>query len=229
MKIHTLLRAAREKAGLTQAELAKKAGISQNSVWLYEGDRGNITIGNLEKLASVLNVPLSYFISSDTIRARESVTQALTPSVRATILSDGESAAQAVNVPRLKIKIAAGEGAVIDDATEFPTDGDLILDRALFKLAPPKELRAIEVDGYSMVPMLLPGAWIVFDANDNHFRQDGLYAINWHGELMVKLLQVDPKGVFHITSVNRDYKSWEIAPDDQRLLVIVGRVIKVVT
>ncbi|EGJ3953752.1 hypothetical protein ACJUJF_000062 [Campylobacter jejuni] len=38
----------------------------------------------------------------------------------------------------------------------------LELSKAFFKTTP-KNMKAIKVDGYSMVPMLLPDSWVVFE------------------------------------------------------------------
>jgi transcriptional regulator with XRE-family HTH domain len=61
VKIGQKLRSARENAGLTQTELAAKAGVSLRSVGRFENDRGNITSRNLEQIAVALKLPISYF------------------------------------------------------------------------------------------------------------------------------------------------------------------------
>lgn len=38
----------------------------------------------------------------------------------------------------------------------------------------PKNMKAIKVDGYSMVPMLLPDSWVVFEET-HKYQGDGLY------------------------------------------------------
>lgn len=39
-------------------------------------------------------------------------------------------------------------------------------------------IKAIRVDGYSMVPMLLPDSWVIFEER-SEFKGDGLYIINY--------------------------------------------------
>ena len=48
------LRAARHEAGLTQAELAKKVGVSQQHIAALESPDANITLATLEKVAQAL-------------------------------------------------------------------------------------------------------------------------------------------------------------------------------
>jgi transcriptional regulator with XRE-family HTH domain len=50
------IRAAREAAGLTQAELAEAAGTRQSHLSAVETDRHEVTIAMLQRLASALGV-----------------------------------------------------------------------------------------------------------------------------------------------------------------------------
>ena len=60
---------AREKAGLTQDEAAKRIGVSRVSIWLWETGRGNPLISSLVKMAEVYDVPVS---SLDVVTAPQS-------------------------------------------------------------------------------------------------------------------------------------------------------------
>ena len=62
MEMGKLIRQARKNAGLMQAELAEKVGISINSVRLYESCRLTPKVETLRKIANACGVPLSYFI-----------------------------------------------------------------------------------------------------------------------------------------------------------------------
>lgn len=50
------LRSAREKAGLTQAELAEKAGINDNYYAVVERGEKNISYEKLQRVLKVLNI-----------------------------------------------------------------------------------------------------------------------------------------------------------------------------
>lgn len=59
-KIKTVLKAAREKAGLTQIELAEKAGVTR--AYYADVERGRYTpsLRVLSKLSEILNIDLNF-------------------------------------------------------------------------------------------------------------------------------------------------------------------------
>ena len=59
------IRAARKKAGMTQGELAKRLNISFQSVAQWENDLRNPKLETLQKIASVLGVPLSQLLTQN--------------------------------------------------------------------------------------------------------------------------------------------------------------------
>ena len=56
----------REKAGLTQEELAEKMGVQRNTVWRWENERANLRAENIQKLSSIFNVAPVDLIDDDT-------------------------------------------------------------------------------------------------------------------------------------------------------------------
>lgn len=59
------LRYIRDERGYSQRELAKKAGISTNSVSLIERDASSPSVVTLQALASALSIKISYFFEDD--------------------------------------------------------------------------------------------------------------------------------------------------------------------
>jgi transcriptional regulator with XRE-family HTH domain len=59
------LRALRKEWDLTQRELANRAGISANAVSLIERDEISPSVATLQRLATALNVKMSYFFDED--------------------------------------------------------------------------------------------------------------------------------------------------------------------
>lgn len=57
------LRLVREERGLTQRELAQRAGISSNAVSLIERDENSPSVSTLQSLAAALNIKMSYFFN----------------------------------------------------------------------------------------------------------------------------------------------------------------------
>lgn len=132
-----------------------------------------------------------------------------------------------IKVPKLSPLVGAGGGHNIEAIDSIEQIGELVLDVAMFKTTPPKKLFAMQVDGYSMTPMVFPDSLVIFD-DTTHFRGDGLYVINWRNTLMVKLLQVNGEGKMRIIAVNKDYESYTIDIDDQSVFKIFGKVIRTI-
>jgi transcriptional regulator with XRE-family HTH domain len=55
------LRVIREERGLSQRELAQRAGISTNAISLIERDENSPSVSTLQNLATALNIKMSYF------------------------------------------------------------------------------------------------------------------------------------------------------------------------
>lgn len=125
------------------------------------------------------------------------------------------------------VKARGGSGNGLDGIDSFQVVDTMVISRAFLKTPPIGTIRVIGIEGYSMVPMLYPDTYVIFDENPE-WRGDGLYILNWRNDLMVKLLQVDPYGRLHIKSVNKDYESWTVDPDDQSVFKIVGKVIRII-
>lgn len=124
------------------------------------------------------------------------------------------------------VKASAGGGNEIDDIKAYETGKLMPISRAFFKTPPKKELNAIEISGESMMPMLHDGDWVIF-CDDGEFRGDGLYVVNFSGQLMAKVLQLSPKGELKIISVNPNFASYEIDINEtQEHFRIIGKVIK---
>jgi transcriptional regulator with XRE-family HTH domain len=56
---------AREELGITQQELANKLGCTQAALSNYELGKRRFYLANLERIASALGKPLSYFTEPD--------------------------------------------------------------------------------------------------------------------------------------------------------------------
>lgn len=57
-----------EKRGMTQVDLARTLGVSKTAVGYYL--RGNITIGNLQKIADALNTTVETIVSETPLYAK---------------------------------------------------------------------------------------------------------------------------------------------------------------
>ncbi|WP_169767463.1 LexA family transcriptional regulator [Campylobacter curvus] len=149
--------------------------------------------------------------------------------------SEADTPSDIIDTPNLKpynikkitaYKASAGGGNEIDDIKAYETGELMPIAKAFFKTPPKKELNAIEISGESMLPMLHDGDWVIF-CDDGEFRGDGLYVVNFSGQLMAKVLQLSPKGELKIISVNPNFASYEIDINEtQEHFRIIGKVIK---
>lgn len=134
-----------------------------------------------------------------------------------------------ININMLSHNVSAGTSADITNIDVLDTDDVITVSLNLFRTPQNnKFLRATRVDGYSMIPMLMPESIVIFDSHKNIFDGDGLYVLVWRNVMMVKILQLTNKGQLLIISKNQDYQSWEIDPDDQSVFRILGKVVKTI-
>ena len=132
-----------------------------------------------------------------------------------------------ISATKLSPHVSAGNGSNIESIDSVEKMGEFVLDVCTFKIPPTKKLYAMQVDGYSMTPMIFPDSWVVFD-DTTQFKGDGLYVINWRNVLMVKLFQVNSEGMIRIVSANKEYESYTVSPDDQSVFRIFGKVLRTI-
>lgn len=124
------------------------------------------------------------------------------------------------------VKASAGGGNELEGVRSYQTGELMPIAKAFFKIPPGKNLGSMEVEGESMTPMLRSGDWVIF-REDGAFAGDGLYVVNFSDQLMVKILQLTPRGMLKIVSVNPNFQSYEIDLNEtQEHFKIVGKVVK---
>ncbi len=129
-------------------------------------------------------------------------------------------------IKKLNQKVGAGTSVDVTDVDIIDEDDSFFVPLSFFKTIMKNEkLRMAQVDGYSMVPILHPDDWVIFEKS-KEFKGDGLYIIMYNNNLMVKILQKTPRGNLYIKSANKDYESFELNEDTQGCCYIVGKVIK---
>ena len=244
MELSTRMKQYRELYGWTQDDLANASGLSLSSIKKYEANISeNFTFDNLKKISAAFNVTPSDFINDELSvdlsvnKSKKNVRQSTNLSVNMSDnlynLKKTEEADQVsydqILIRKLSSAVGAGESVDINGVEVYDTDVLVPFSQMLFKVRPKKidRIRCMQVDGYSMVPMLFPDSWVIADVTAK-FEGDGLYIINYCDNFMVKLLQKSPDGTLHIKSVNKDYESYDIGPDDDAQVYIVGKVLRCV-
>ena len=241
MGIGQKIRFFREERNLTQQELATLAGVSDKTIQRYEKSNDeNLTTNVIKKIAKGLNldidaltqqgiklgVPQSVPLSTLQFKKEVSLnTKILSPNTSK--LKETET--DQIFIRKLSSSVGAGESVDINGIEIYDTDVLVPFSRMLFKVCPKNtsRIRCMPVEGYSMVPMLYPDSWVIADVTAK-FEGDGLYIINYCDNFMVKLLQKSPDGTLHIKSINKEYDSYDIGPDDDVQVYIVGKVLRCV-
>ncbi|AJC90830.1 transcriptional regulator, XRE family (peptidase S24 LexA-like domain) [Campylobacter subantarcticus LMG 24377] len=198
----------REKLGLTQEQLGSELNLTRQQIINIEKGKTPISkkyFDNISKLSKKFYIDKEKNTQTKDINKQE---------------------INFYSIPKLNISASAGGGNELIGLEEYETGEMLELSKAFFKTTP-KNLKAIKVDGYSMVPMLLPDSWVVFEET-HEYQGDGLYILNFDNQLMVKLLQLNPiSKILDIISVNKDYKSYSIDLKDSQIeLIIQGKVLR---
>lgn len=243
MELSTRMKQYRELYGWTQDDLANASGLSLSSIKKYEANISeNFTFDNLKKISAAFNVTPSDFINDELSvdlsvnKPKKNVRQSINLSAN---MSDNLSNLKKTEVDqisrdqilirKLSSAVGAGESVDINGVEVYDTDVLVPFSQMLFKVRPKKidRIRCMQVDGYSMVPMLFPDSWVIADVTAK-FEGDGLYIINYCDNFMVKLLQKSPDGTLHIKSINKEYDSYDIGPDDEAQVYIVGKVLRCV-
>lgn len=235
MELSLRMKEYRDYYGWTQSDLSEKSGISISTIKKYEaGAVENFTYENLKKISSAFNVSpsdfLDEFLSVNVSDNRKKMS--VNVSDKSINLKNSQLEQiknDQIYIRQLSSSVGAGESVDIDGIEIYDTDILVPFSQMLFKVRPKNtdRVRCMKVDGYSMVPMLFPDSWVIADVTAS-FAGDGLYIINYCGNFMVKLLQKSPNGVLHIKSINKDYESYDIGPDDDVQVYIVGKVLRCV-
>ncbi|EPV1930401.1 MULTISPECIES: LexA family transcriptional regulator [Campylobacter] len=198
----------REKLGLTQEQLGNKLNLTRQQIINIEKGKTPISkkyFDNISKLSK------KFYIDKEENALNK---------------DRNKQEINFYSIPKLNISTSAGGGNELIGLEEYETGEMLELSKAFFKTTP-KNVKAIKVDGYSMIPMLLPDSWVIFE-EIHEYQGDGLYILNFDNQLMVKLLQLDPiSKVLDIISVNKDYKSYSLdLKDSQVEIIIQGKVLR---
>lgn len=129
-------------------------------------------------------------------------------------------------IKKINQKVGAGTSVDITEVDVIDEDDKFFVPATFFKTIMKNEkLRMAQVDGYSMVPMLHPDNWVIFEKT-KEFKGDGLYVVMYNDNLMVKILQKTPRGNLYIKSTNKDYESFELDENTCGSCQIIGKVIK---
>lgn len=87
------------------------------------------------------------------------------------------------------------------------------------------DLSLVSVEGKSMQPYLKSKDTVMLDRRATDVRAEGIHGIRIDGALLIKMIQRFPNKMFHVSSANSDFASFEIdVTEEGRDFEILGRV-----
>ena len=203
-----------QEKGWSQAELARKLGVSAQSVQYWTTGKTFPRGNRLAQLSEISGYPQSWFLGEITSRQFSSKEkhQARTDSVVFNVLDVEFSCGDGTHV----------RGDFIDVVRSIELDPEYAR-----RLVGNRAFQNIEIGnarGDSMAPTIAPGDLLFLDKTVNYFDGDGIYAFCFDGECYVKRLQKIGSKIM-VLSDNPNYQSWSIEKDALELLYIQSKVI----
>jgi phage repressor protein C with HTH and peptisase S24 domain len=213
MSIGHRIRQLREKAGLSQSDLAIKAGVSQGTISQLEKNPNQKT-KHLVAIARALDASVDWLEKGTGPIERQRKT-AITP----------DDSDEFIAIRKVVFRISAG---VAGFAVDFLDNGDgapLFFQKTWFATRgyDPDDLYAIKVRGASMEPSLADGDTVVVNTEDKTPMDGEVFAANYDGELVVKRLVRDA-GEWWLSSDNRDERRYPRKRCDEHTFIL-GRIV----
>ena len=190
---------ARENLGFNQANFSEKIDLAAQSLARYEKNKVNPSMEFIAKLTDMFNINSNWlltgkgemFISNDTTKNSDNYF-----------------------IDLLNVRAGAGEG-IYNYVIE--TVDTISLDKSFFRTPiNTNKIKGIQVDGDSMEPTLRDGDYVLIDENIN-FGTNGIYAIQYGGQILIKRLQFKMDGTILIISANDKYDKEEFNPNENQL------------
>ncbi|HCQ7274311.1 TPA: helix-turn-helix transcriptional regulator [Citrobacter freundii] len=214
------LKIAREKTGLSQAQLAESIGVSQQSVAKIEnGD--TLQPRKIKEIANVLGVSQKWLqlgIEENASLSDFVVGEAESTSLDPAIFAD---------IPVLDVELSAGNGCeaeIVESVIDWFPIRRMDLRKAGVSAT---NARIVKIWGNSLLPVLNNGDHVAVDiAQTNPIRDGDLYAVRDGVLLRVKVLINQPDGGLIIRSFNKDEYPDEILTFNERRarIHVIGRV-----
>ena len=186
------------RGGLTQAELARAAGLTHASISRFENGLNQPVAGTLRRLAAALGVSADYLIG-------------LTDEPTSALQRDPAAAAEPSppytpirHIELVELAAAAGSGAEVYDETvvsRLAFRHDWLTQRGI----DPRHCHVISVQGDSMEPTLPDGSSILVDRNRREPQEDRIFVLRTEDGLVVKRLARDARGSWQLVSENADH------------------------
>ncbi len=220
MSFSERLRSLMTRAGLTASSLARKLGVSRQSVAFWLSERNLPSEPLMDKLATLFQVSAVWLkTGNDDIKLQP---------VSSVHQEDSESS-NYIFIPEYELEFSCGSG---DEPPEWiETSGGAAYKPEFFhkRHISAKHCKRVKADGNSMEPLICNGDTVMFvEMKEGEPIRDGhVYAMSYGGSLKIKRLYRKANGDLIIRSDNTSFED-EIVPNAEidTLVRIYGRVIE---
>lgn len=210
MALRDRLRALMSERDISMRELGRSIGASHVSVGKWLNGIQDPSDENLEALADFFQVTPAFLKFGDT-----SLTRPQTLEVDDDVIS----------IPVLDVKGSCGfgmEGAAIRLVKMLRVAKQWLIAHALYSMNF-KTLHIITADGDSMEPGIKRGDFVIVDTSQTVFSGDGLYAVQYSGNIFIKRVQIHPGNKVELISDNPKYKPMLL--ENHEHVEVIGRAV----
>lgn len=199
-----LIRAKREEKQLSQAELGRLLGISQQHIQRFEKDYP-VPVKYAAKLAQILDIDIKELLPEE---------------LKDVSLANPEI----VQIDVLDVRACCGNG--IENFTENVIGQQMMTLPALreFTSAAPENIKIIKAIGESMMPTIHTDDIVWIDISVKTPTSDGLYILCIGSDLLIRRVQINPFDNTATVIADND-KYLPIPRNDYRDIKVVGKVI----
>lgn len=240
--VNARIKELREYFRFSQAEFANLLGVGQTMVSKYES-RATPDIETLRKMVSSVGLKpagryINWLISGENIFEKTGELATLAEMITFNTRAETESQPphssaekslslereEFVYVPQFNVSAAAGGGSHVEKEEIIDC---LAFRKSWFHKMGLHEGSAaiISIVGDSMEPQLRPNDLVLLNTNQGGFVGDGIYAVQWGGELYVKRLQRIAGGALRMVSENTSYEPVIIPQSEMDTVKVIGRVV----
>lgn len=224
------VRARRLELGLTQVQLARKAGMKQGTISDLERGRNDSTM-ELIGLSGALNCRPEWLRTGkgdktyglQDAKKEQPIGTPIVAWEKPEDLPDGEY----VIIPRYDLHVAAGNGHVVYDELEHD-QGQAYRTSSIRSLGTcAANLMTVYARGESMEPSIYDGDALLVDRGQLSVKDRQVYVIRYGHEIRVKRLFLRPDGGLRIVSDNASAFPEEIVKaEEMQHIEIIGRVVE---
>ncbi len=215
---------ARTEKNIKKTDLAKLVGVSPATVTQWEaGTTKELKGENLTTVCRVLGVSPSWLLYGKEDPVGDLIAQF--PGMMRVVAVDDDNP-NFYQIPKVELKLQAGVNGVRTEPVSEDGGKATILRHWVDKNGfSPKQLIAIGVKGESMEPTLYEGDTVIVNLADTRLVDNGVYAINYEGEAIVKRVSRDA-GQWWLTSDNSDQRKFHRKLCRGNDCLVVGRIVR---